>query len=181
VTPEYFWFNGSINTLTVKDTIDPDKTVRVSWPAGHMDDENSRIFPFKVHRGKQPYDKLNKRLLAPLLSGEKGYWNNLDMKQALKKGMEYIRLPYSGEFGFVETSYVFPITHMVAPKEKALACKECHTRKGGRLANLSGFFMPSRDVNRVIDTGGGILFFASLGAAFFHGVGRIFFRTRKED
>ena len=29
-----------------------------------------------------------------------------------------------GEFDFIETNYVFPITHMVAPKVKSLSCTE---------------------------------------------------------
>ena len=45
---------------------------------------------------------------------------------ALSKGQEALDMPYSGEFGFVDTTYVFPITHMVAPKENVVACTECH-------------------------------------------------------
>lgn len=179
VTPEYFWFSGSINTLTVKDVIDPDSTVRVSWPVGNLGDKKSRIFPFKVHRGKQPYDTESRRLLAPLLSGEDGFWTTLDMKKALIKGMEYMNLPYSGNFDFVETSYVFPITHMVAPKEKALDCTACHRRKGSRLANLVGFYMPARDGHRIVDVGGWSLIIALLVGILLHASGRIFSRKRK--
>ncbi len=181
VTPEYFWFNGSINTLTVKDTIDSDNPVRVSWPVGDRGDKNSRIFPFKVHRGKQPYDKVGNRLLAPLLSGNEGYWHTLDMQKALKKGMRYIDLPFSGEFSFVETSYVFPITHMVAPKEEALACSACHIKSGSRLANLAGFYMPARDNYKIIDIGGWFLVIAVLSGSFLHALGRISSRIKEED
>lgn len=49
--------------------------------------------------------------------------------------MDYAGYPYSGEFGFIETRMNWFITHMVAPKEKAVPCADCHTREAtGRLA-----------------------------------------------
>ena len=56
--------------------------------------------------------------------------------------MDDVGLPFSGDYDFVETEYVFRTTHMAAPKEKALACTECHS-KPGRLENLAGFYMHS--------------------------------------
>ena len=91
------------------------------------------------HCGKQPYDKVHKTLLAPLLSGKDGYWSTFDWQRALTKGMASFDLPFSGQFDYVETSYVFPTTHMVAPKENVVGCIECHTKGDGRLANLAGF------------------------------------------
>ena len=116
--------------------------MKVSWPIGNREDANARIYPFKVHRGKQPYDKVNNTLLVPLLSGKDGYWTSLDWNRALSKGQESADLPFSGQFDFVDTTYVFPITHMVAPKDNVVACTECHTQTDGRLANLDGFYMP---------------------------------------
>lgn len=183
VIPEYYWFNGSIHTLTAKDTIDPGKPVHVSWPVGEQDDPNSRIFPFKVHRGKQPYDKVNKTLVFPKLFGKKGsdaYWAKYDWKLAIESGMKDGNLPFSGEYDFVETSYVFPTTHMVTLKDDALSCEECHSKKG-RLASLTGFYMPGRDRSKMMDTAGWFLVFASLGGVAIHGLGRIFTRGRKEE
>ena len=105
-------------------------------------DVNARIYPFKVHQGKQPYDKVHNAMLVPLLSGKDGYWSTLDWNRALSKGQESVDIPFSGQFDFVDTTYVFPITHMVAPKENVVSCTECHTSKGSRLANLGGFYMP---------------------------------------
>ena len=68
VTPQYYWYNGAIKSVTAKDKIDPSGVVEVSWPEGDRKDINSRIYPFKVHRGNQPYDKVNTSLLMPLLS-----------------------------------------------------------------------------------------------------------------
>ena len=67
------------------------------------DDANARIFPFKVHEGKQPYDKVNKTLLIPKLIGKKGtgaYWAEYDWKKALDKGMQAACLSFIGEYDF---------------------------------------------------------------------------------
>jgi octaheme c-type cytochrome (tetrathionate reductase family) len=182
VVPEYFWFNGAIHSLTARDTIDPSREVKVSWPVGDKDDPKSRIMPFKVHRGKQPYDKVNKNLIIPHLFGKKGtgaYWAEYDWRKSAATGMEYAGLSFSGELDFVETSYVFPTTHMVAPKENALKCSECHAKQG-RLANLTGFYLPGRDVNKVVKYLGWLVVFGSLIGVFIHGIGRIIAGGRKE-
>ena len=59
VKPEYNWYNGVIKSVTAKDRIDPTGVAQVSWPVGDQQDPNSRIYPFKVHKGKQPYDKVH--------------------------------------------------------------------------------------------------------------------------
>jgi octaheme c-type cytochrome (tetrathionate reductase family) len=180
VKPEYFWFNGSVKTLTVKDTIDPDSIVAVAAPVGAAKDGNSRIFPFKVHRGKQPYDKISKKMLAPVLSGPEGYWETLDWPLALEKCQAALEMPYSGQFDFVETTYIFPTTHMVPPKEKVLACNECHVKQDGRLANLAGVYLPGRDSAGMVDLMGWLVVIGSLIGVILHGLGRMFSNRRKE-
>ncbi len=183
VKPEYFWYNGVIKSVTAKDKIDPAGVAKVSWPVGDGEDPNSRIHPFKVHRGNQPYDKVNQTFLMPLLSGKQGYWNTLDWNKALTIGQQSMGLPFSGEFDFVETTYVFPITHMVAPKDKSLSCMECHSKTDSRLANLKGFYMPGRDASKIINYAGWGVVFASLFGVLIHALGRLFSRGngRKKD
>jgi len=178
VRPEYAWYNGSIESISMKDRINPGDTVAVSRPVGSREDENSRISPFKVHRGRQPYDKVHKTLVAPILSGPKGFFKTMDWDTTVPMGQKALGLPYSGEMGFVDTTYVFPTTHMVAPKDQVVACGECHTRNGSRLENLKGFYMPGRDRNKWINTLGWIVVLGSLVGVTFHGLGRIFSGTR---
>jgi hypothetical protein len=139
-------------------------------------DPNARIYPSKVHRGNQPYDKEHNTLLVPLLSGKDGYWTTLDWNRALSKGQESVELPFSGRYDFVETTYVFPITYMVAPKEIVLACAECHSRQDSRLANLGGFYMPGRDRGQRLDIFGWITVIGALGGVVLHAAGRFFDR-----
>ncbi|MGD9731722.1 MAG: tetrathionate reductase family octaheme c-type cytochrome [Desulfamplus sp.] len=178
VKPQYFWSNGTQTSLTAVDVIDPSTVIKVSSPVGNMSDPDSRIFPFKVHKGRQPYDKVHKTLLAPLLSGEKGYWTTLNWEESIRIGNEMLELAFSGEYDFVETTYVFPITHMVAPKEKVLKCEECHTQNGGRLENLAGFYMPGRDKASVVDSFGWFAVIASLGGVSVHGLARLAARNK---
>ncbi len=173
VKPEYAWFNGSMTTLTVKDPIDPTTVVPVTAPVGNATDPNARIYPFKVHRGKQPYDKVHKTLLAPLLSGKDGYWSTRDWQRALTKGQQAMQVPYSGEFDFVATSYVFPTTHMVTPKDNTVACIECHVSANGRLAAIEGVYLPGRDTNKTVTFLGWIAVLGSLAGVCFHGLGRL--------
>ena len=177
VLPEYFWFNGSIRSTTIDDMIDPGKIVEVSHPVGDRSDPEARIFPFKIHRGIQPYDKIHKRLLAPLLSGDDGFWTTLDMNDAIARGHASVDLPYSGEFDYVETAFAYPITHMVAPKENAVGCAECHVRENSRLAALPGLYLPGKDKNNLLSTIGWLSVWGALIGVLVHGIGRVFTRN----
>jgi len=181
VVPKYYWYNGSVATVTAKDVIDPSGTVRVSHPVGKRGSEDSRIFPFKVHWARQPYDMVNNTLVTPLLSkANNGYWKSFDWQNSISRGMEIMNLPWSGELGFVETTYVFPTTHMVAPKEQALDCRACH-QDNGRLEKLAGFYMPGRDRFQLLDYGAWGLAIATLAAVLLHAIGRIMASPGKKE
>jgi hypothetical protein len=83
-------------------------------------------------------------------------------------------MPFSGEFDFVDTTYVFPTTHMVAPKKNVVACGECHTGQGSRLASISGIYMPGRDGAGIVDAFGWVMVLGALLSVCLHGLGRIF-------
>ena len=180
VVPEYFWFNGSMEYTLLTDKIDPSKPVNLNRVMGDKDDPKSRIYPFKVHKAKQPFDVKNNTMLAVHLFGNDStsYWKNFHWGNAIKTAMDYLELPYSGEYGFIETNYHFPTTHMVAPRKKALGCTDCHA-ENGRLAKLSGFYMPGRDSFSIIGRTGWAFTILSLCVVFIHGVLRIF--SSKKD
>ncbi len=168
-----------IKNVLLTDKIDPGKVVQLNYPEGNYDDPKARIYPFKVHRGRQPYDKVRKTMVVPKLFGPKGsgsYWSQYDWKTSISKGMEYVGLPFSGEYDFLETEYLFQTTHMVAPDEKALSCTECHS-KNGRMADLAGFYMPGRDADRTLNVigWGGVI--AALIVVLGHGAGRFLSRA----
>ncbi|MBI9075715.1 MAG: tetrathionate reductase family octaheme c-type cytochrome [Desulfatibacillum sp.] len=172
VTPEYKWFNGKLTYLTLTDKIDPaQQPIVMNTPSGSYDDPDARIFPFKVHRGKQPFDKGNNTFVVPHLFGKDGaaYWKGYDWSKAIQAGMDYAELPYSGEYDFISTEYLYQTTHMVAPKEMALSCDACHAPKG-RLASLTGFYLPGRDASSFVDYLGWFIVLASLIGVLGHGL-----------
>ena len=97
---------------------------------GDIADPGSRIAPFKVMRGKQPYDVKLKKLIVPKLFGEDGFWKTFDWEQSAVLGMKTAGLKYSGSLGWIETEMYWPIHHQVAPKSSALKCGNCHFKKG---------------------------------------------------
>ncbi len=175
VTPEYYWYNGTMIYVTLKDRLDDSGPVDINHPLGDYSDPDSRIYPFKVHRGKQPYDPVNKTLIVPKLFGKKGsgaFWGEYDWVSSARAGMASVGVPFSGKVGFIQTATYWPITHMVAPKEKALKCNECHSRNG-RLSNLSGFYLPGRDINRLLDTSGWVMVGLAIAGVLVHASLRI--------
>lgn len=130
--PTYHWYNGTVKRHLLGDRIDPDGVTELAEPVGEKADPASRIYPFKIHRGKQPADAVTKRLIAPKLW--QGFWKDWDWDKAAQEGMAEAGLTYSGKMEFVNTVMYWGLTHEVAPKEKALSCTACHeslTQKNG--------------------------------------------------
>ena len=175
VVPTYRWFDGDVRYTLLSDTIDDTAVVPINSVKGSYADPNSRIWPFKVMRGRQPYDKQQMILAVPHLFGkdEDAYWKSFDWGKAVTAGLAARGYEFSGDLGFVETEYYWPVTHMVAPKENTLGCDDCHSRNG-RLAGVEGFYMPGRDRFEWIDMIGWLLVVGTFGGVRLHGLGRIF-------
>lgn len=140
-TPEYRWYNGEVAyRYLLGDPIDPTQVTPINLPAGNIADPEAKIFPFKVHLAKQPYDTVNNILLQPKTYGEGGFWTDFDWDQALRLGSEITGLEYSGFFGFTETEMYWPTTHMVKPAEEALTCEQCHGETGRMDWEALGYF-----------------------------------------
>ena len=123
--PEYYWYNGTVKRHLLGDRINEAGVTELTKPVGNIKDPASRIYPFKLHRGKQISDAIYKYLIVPKLW--KGYWKHWDWDKASRDGMKHAGLEYSGKYEFVETVMYWGITHEVMPKENALSCANCHT------------------------------------------------------
>lgn len=134
VIPSYSWYGGTVDRVMIGDKIDPTRVVKLSASKGERKDPASKLFPFKTMRGKQPYDSGNNTMAAVNVFGpptsESAYWVKYDWDKAIAAGMKAAGQPYSGKYGWVETSMVWPVNHMVAPREKALKCGDCHGKNG---------------------------------------------------
>jgi len=125
VKPSYMWYNGTVKRYILGDRINTDGVTELNKPMGDKHDPSALIYPFKIHRGKQISDAVNKCLITPHLFG--GYWKHWDWDRAARDGMQAAGMNYSGEYEFVETVMYWGLTHEVIPKEDALSCAECHT------------------------------------------------------
>ena len=128
--PDYAWYNGTTGRYLKGDIIDPTQVTPFNKPNGNIKDPKAKIWPFKIHYGKQIYDKTNNYFLLPKTVGAGGYWTEFDWDQALRLGAENSGLPYSGEYDFAETSFYWTTSHMITPKDEALQCIDCHSDVG---------------------------------------------------
>jgi len=128
--PEYAWYNGTASRYLLGDKIDPKQVTKIAAPLGDREDPKAKIYPFKIHRGKQVYDTENRHFILPHTYGDRGFWTQFDWDEALRIGSEVTGLPFSGKYDFAPTEMYLPQNHMVVGKEKALQCPDCHGSSG---------------------------------------------------
>jgi len=180
--PEYAWYSGNMQFTLLDDKIDPTKPVNINHFSGSYDDPNARIWPFKIMRGRQLYDKKTNNLVVFKVFGEDkaAYLKSFNWNDSIKSAMDSIGADYSGEYGFVDSTLMYwPLSHMIAPKEDALGCADCHSKEG-RLKNLTGFYMPGRDNNIWLDRIGWLIVLSTLIGILLHGLGRIVFNIKRK-
>jgi len=179
VIPDYVWFNGDVKFTLFGDKVDGSNIVKINDFQGGPDDPDSRIWPVKTFRGKQPYDVGNQTLAVFHTAGkdDAAFWSNYDWEKSMEWGMKEAGVEYSGKMAFVETEMRWPITHMVAPKEDALQCEQCH-KENGRLQNISGVYMPGLDNTPIIDWLGYAAALMALIGVLIHGGIRYYMSKR---
>lgn len=132
VVPDYVWFNGSMGYVSLDDLVDPAAVLPINRLQGDVGDAKARIYPVKRFTGVQPYDAGARTLAIPHLFGTdtNAYWRTFDWNRSLAAGMQYVGRSYSGTLGFIATEMFWIQNHMVAPKEQALGCAQCHVPRG---------------------------------------------------
>ncbi len=175
--PEYIWFNGGVRFVLFNERVvaNEDGYVEINSYEGSPDDGRSRIWPVKVFRGHQPYDPILGTMVVPHTTGlnEDAYWQNFDWEKSITAGMLSAGQPFSGKVDFIKTQMSWPINHMVAPAENAVACNECHSANG-RLKDIEGIYIPGRYSWETIDKVGWFIALVSLIGVVLHGLGRFF-------
>ncbi|MBF0138378.1 MAG: tetrathionate reductase family octaheme c-type cytochrome [Magnetococcus sp. DMHC-1] len=174
LVPEYYWFNGNVEYTLLSDRIDDTAPVQLNRITGQYEDKKSRIWPFKVMKSRMPYDPVNKNMVinhavVSAVDDRDAFYRSLDWSRSVAAGMKSPGAPpYSGQVGFVEVTMFFPLTHMVAPKEYALKCRDCHNH-ASRLQNLTGYYLLGRDSFPWIRKMGVVLALLTLTGVFIHG------------
>lgn len=180
--PEYRWFNGVVEYTLQDEKLDTaNPPIQVNRINGSADQADSRIWPFKIMRGKQPYDNVHQTLLVTHVfspDDDSALWTNFDWAKALKAGTDRADQPYSGQFDFIETQMYWPIAHMVAPAENALHCSDCHARSG-RMDGIEGVYIPARDRHQWLDTAGWSAAALVLAGSLLHASGRVLATVRR--
>jgi hypothetical protein len=176
VTPEYIWFNGTASHYLLGDSVDASRPIAINTLYGSYADPDAKIVPVKIHRARQIYDPVNRTLIQPKLfapgRGEGAFWKDFDWQRAAAEGMKSVGLPYSGSYTFAHTEMTLPLNHMVAPRERAVPCMQCHTRNGSRLASVGGFYLPGRDRNVAVERLGQSAVAGVFGLVFLHAAAR---------
>ncbi len=181
VTPTYAWFNGKMDYTLDDDVIDPSKVTTLNKLKGDASDKTARIWPFKLMEAVQPYDAVSNKLAYSHLFGKdkNAFWKNFDWPKAIQAGMDYMGKDYSGKYDFAKTEMWWPITHMVAPSDKAVTCDECHS-KDGRMKDIQGVFIPGRDNHGWIDWLGYGAILATLLGVLGHALMRLATRKNRQ-
>lgn len=179
VVPDYIWFNGTASHYLEGDVInDTTKALVLNQLHGSYADDESKIYPVKIHVANQPYDPVNRILIQPKLfadkKGEGAFWKDFNWQTASEVGMKEANLPFSGKISFIETKMYWPVNHMVATKENTLSCNGCHSRENSRLAGLNDFYMPGRDYSKIVETLGVWNLLLTLLGVMIHASVRIF-------
>lgn len=173
--PDYIWFNGDVKYTLPSMVIDPSKApIYINRFLGSSADGRSRIMPVKTMRGKQPFDPVTGHITVQQLVGDNdtAFWRNLNWQKAIEVGMGAAGLPFSGQVEFIETVSQWPVNHMVAPREAALTCADCHSR-GGRLENVEGIYVVGQDHHPLLDNAAKLLALLALLGVLVHGALRI--------
>ncbi len=124
VRPVYAWWNGKGRLTLLDEPVQvKDGKVLIYEPQGSINDPNSKIYAFKLHRAKLPVD-METRKLIPIKVGIVFKKGNTDA--AIRKGAMAFFGKKNIKYEFIETERYMGIFHEVAPKEKALRCVDCH-------------------------------------------------------
>lgn len=130
--PVYAWYNGFIKRVLLGDKVDVnDSVIRITQPIGFIKDPNAKIAPFKIMKGVQAFDAKYQYALVPHLfprddADQTAFWKKLDWQKAFTDGMAAAKLPYSGEYKWLETWMYWGVEHEVMPASMALSCAQCH-------------------------------------------------------
>jgi octaheme c-type cytochrome (tetrathionate reductase family) len=135
VAPDYVWFDGNVIYTTLDDIVDSNEVVTINKLQGSKSQGRARIIPVKRFTGRQPYDAGNGTMAVPHLfpsgpTDTDALWKGYNWTNAIAAGMAAVERPFSGQVGWVNTEMFWVQNHMVAPKEEALTCTDCHSADG---------------------------------------------------
>jgi hypothetical protein len=129
VVPSYAWHNGESRSQLPGRAVERNAQgeVIMAMPVGSRDDPESRLSPFKVHKGVLPVLADEREWLVPIVTEE--FYAHGDIDRAVREGAEFYYGIEDVDYRWTETVRYMGIYHEVVPKEDALKCRDCHGRK----------------------------------------------------
>ncbi len=129
VRPVYAWYNGTTRLQMMGEPIQQrdDGTVGIMLPQGRRKDKDSRLFAFKLHRGKLPR-LIDRNWLIPLAVEE--FFADGDIDKAVREAAHFAYGIEDPEYDWVSTVRYMGLFHEVQPASNALDCLDCHSPDG---------------------------------------------------
>jgi len=129
VKPVYKWWNGK--TITSSILGEPVKLlngkIQIMVPDGSIEDQRSKIYPFKYHKAYMPIEE-ETNFMLPIKCVDA--FTTGDILKAINSGTEQYFNRKPKKFRWFETERYMGIFHSIPPKEKALGCFDCHGKGG---------------------------------------------------
>jgi len=131
VEPVYAWFDGTTIAQLPNEParLDVDGAVGMMMPHGSKDDPGSKIYAFKLHRGKLPILR-QERWIIPIVVEE--FFADGDIDKAVKNAAKEFYGIENADYEWVDTERYMGVFHEVPPASEAVQCLDCH-RPGGRM------------------------------------------------
>jgi hypothetical protein len=129
VKPVYAWYNGTTKAQLPAEPalIRSDGTVGIMIPQGLIGDPKSKIYAFKLHRGKLPV--LNDRnWVVPIVVEE--FFVDGKIDPAVRNAAKDLYKIENAQYSWKETVRYMGLFHEVQPASKALQCLDCHGPEG---------------------------------------------------
>lgn len=129
VQPVYAWYNGRTEAQLPGEAVKKiaDGSVVMMMPVGSREDPASRIYPFKLHRGRMPVLE-GRNWLIPIVVEE--FFADGDIDKAVKNAADKMYQVKDGRYSWTDTTRYMGIFHEVVPAKKALGCLDCHADAG---------------------------------------------------
>ncbi len=127
--PVYAWYNGTTWEQLPKTPVKrlADGSVGMMVPQGSRKDPNSRIYAFKLHRGKMPVLK-GKDWIIPIVVEE--FFADGDINKAVLNAAKDFYGIDNASYEWVNTKRWMGLFHEVQPAKNALQCLDCHGPNG---------------------------------------------------
>ena len=109
---------------------DPDKVLTIAGPTSTIKDKKARIFPFKVMRGKQAFDPVNKTLMVVHQIGDDGYWKPTTGRNPQKSACRRPGCRSAARLTLSKQKCTGESTTWSPKRSEALSCLNCHGDEG---------------------------------------------------